>query len=112
MSPRGRPKKIAPETPVIAQPAKEETKPEFIEITVKIKGIDEEGNHTMIPYTGKGESVQEALNNLQFPNVHCGPIVTVTRGTRKEVVRISPYKARKILNEKNVDIFKTAFGEW
>lgn len=102
----GRPKKNKDEIPKIEIPK------ELVEITVKIKENDTDGNKILNSYESKGETVEEALKGFSLPTVFGITKITVKKGLKENTVALAPYRIRAIFTDKNLEVFKQAFGEF
>jgi hypothetical protein len=96
-----RPKKVKEETSDVAI---EKPKKLSIKLHAKYKVIDRDGTKTFPEFVSEGASVEEVLENLEFPKgVNALVVVTVTKGEKSFMKALGPARARLILeNEQKI----------
>lgn len=96
---------------------KEAPKKSVIELTASYKAVDEtDGTKIRVEYAGKGATVGEALADIKgadgeaFPEgVNCNILVGVKKGGNKMEKSVAPFKALKLLVDKDETIYESLF---
>lgn len=89
----------------------EEVKVEKILLEAKLKGKDEDGNTTLIPFTAEGETVKEALEKIGLPKgLNQLLKVKCIQGKKQVVVALAPHNVRRIFDQLDVELFNRKFG--
>lgn len=90
----------------------------YIKATFPAKDKDN-GNHIVCLYEGKGNSVEEAIEDLKDEDKHAYPVglmalvgVEVKKGDRVVKVSLGPNRARQVLEQKNLIVFEKKFGKF
>lgn len=81
-----------------------------IRIEAAFKGIDADGEKSVLRFDGEGASYAEALSAIDFPQGgNCLVNITVTKNGKSMKKSFAPHKARSILEKKNVSDMAEAF---
>ena len=109
--PRGRKKKeLNPDIKPELEP-KPVVKPvESLKLLAWFYGRDEEGNRTKIRFESEGMTLEEAVNNLEFPKgINALVNLEISRGEKVAKVALAPHDARYILQDKDWKILGESF---
>lgn len=89
---------------------KVEAKKESVSISATFRAVDEEGDKVKLTFDSKGDSLEDALNKLEFPKgVNCLVKTTVVKGDKEVEVALAPHMARRILEGKDVFTLEKKF---
>jgi len=88
--------------PVVPPSTQVPLTPIVYKLSIKVKGIDEDGDKTVITYEGEGATLAEALEKLEFPpRLNMLIKVTATVGNKIAKRSFAPHKWNYILENKD-----------
>ena len=83
------------------------------QLVARYRGIDKEGDKIKIVNESEGASLQDVLDNFDYPKGMVALVKLTVKKDGNEVcpeIALAPHRARQILEGKDIVVFKKAFG--